>query len=224
MSLRTYYEHAGITIYHGDCREVECPSVDAVVTDPPYGMGWDGRIASGPNSNSVPNARSWSYGQIVVGDDSPFDPRPWLHFRHVILWGANHYAAMLPKGTLLVWIKRFDAAFGTFLSDAEVAWMKGGHGVYCFRDASYKRAEDRWHPTQKPQSLMRWCLKKTQGVVLDPFMGSGSTLVAAKLLGRQAIGVEIDERYCEIAANRLAQEVLPLHNELGLAPATPGQD
>ena len=102
-------------------------------------------------------------------------------------------------------MKRNDAAFGTFLSDGEIAWMKGGYGVYCYRDL---RAPGRTnHPTEKPVGLMRWCIGRTRApLVIDPFMGSGTTLVAAKSLGRRVIGIEIEERYCEIAAKRLVQE------------------
>ena len=109
--------------------------------------------------------------------------------------------------------RKVDSAFGTFLSDAEVAWEKGGHGVYCYRDTAYraeKAGQASAHPTQKPVGLMRWCVARTEGLVLDPYMGSGSTLVAAKSLGRKAIGIEIEERYCEIAATRCSQEVLGL--------------
>ena len=95
-----------------------------------------------------------------------------------------------------------------------VAWEKGGHGVYCYRDTAY-RAEKAGHadahPTQKPLALMRWCVGRTVSpLVIDPFMGSGTTLVAAKEAGRRAIGIEIEERYCEIAAKRCSQEVLGL--------------
>lgn len=211
--MKPYYEDGAVTIYHGDCREV-APAMGndfALVADPPYGMNWDGRVSIGPNGQGRTGTRSWSYGKTVHGDSEPFDPSEWLRYPSVTLWGCNHYANLLPIGTTLVWVKRYDPAFGSYLSDAEVAWSKGGHGVYCFRDTGYK-SEGREHPTQKPLSLMEWCVSRTpMGLsVLDPFMGSGTTLVAAKNLGRQAIGIEIEERYCEIAAQRCSQEVLAL--------------
>lgn len=207
--MKPYYEHAGIAIYHGDCRDVlPCVTADAVVSDPPYGMRRHGRFGVGSNGDGKPR-RARTYGEMIVGDEASFDPTPWLGFSEVILWGANHYVG-LPIGTTLVWVKRFDPAFGSYLSDAEVAWMKGGHGVYCFRETGYKANEERYHPTQKPLALMRWCVGKTSGTILDPFMGSGTTLRAAKDARRFAIGIEIEERYCEIAAQRLSQEVLNL--------------
>ena len=75
-------------------------------------------------------------GCTVHGDDEPFDPSSWLAFSEVTLWRSNHFAAGLPVGTTLVWIKRLDPAFGAFQPDAELAWMKGGHGVYCHRDTT----------------------------------------------------------------------------------------
>ena len=213
MPLTPYYEHAGITIYHGDCLEIlpQLGPVDAVVTDPPYGMGWDTADLFRKGNNRARRRPGRNYNKPVHGDHQPFDPSPWLDFGQVVLWGANHYAARLPVGATLVWIKRLDHAFGSFLSDAEIAWKKGGCGVYCFRDLSMNAiTNQRAHPTQKPLRLMRWCLEKTEGLALDPYMGSGTTLRAAKDLGRRAIGIEIEERYCEIAAKRLAQEVLPL--------------
>jgi len=209
--MKPYYEHAGITIYHGDNREWTHTGIGAVVSDPPYGMGWNtrtDRFSGGSQlSRSKRGVGRADWGD-VQNDDKPFDPAPWLGYEQVILWGSNHYAQRLPVGTTLVWIKRLDGAFGSFLSDAEVAWMKGGYGVYCFRDLSQvAEARDRVHPTQKPLPLMTWCVQKTEGVILDPFMGSGTTLVAAKNLGRKAIGIEIEEKYCEIAAKRLSQEV-----------------
>ena len=213
-----YYEDESVTIYNADHRDViieGIPIADAIVTDPPYGMDWDTNTARfiGGNPSKVHGSVNVGRGRAdwpaVRGDNAPFDPSPWLVYSQVILWGANHFAQRLPVGTTLVWIKRFDGGFGSFLSDAEVAWMKGGHGVYCHRDTSLMgETHHRYHPTQKPVGLMEWCIAKTTGTILDPFMGSGSTLRAAKNVGRKAIGIEIEERYCEIAATRLAQGVL----------------
>jgi DNA modification methylase len=206
--MTPYYADDAVTIYHGDCREWT-GSVDAVVSDPPYGMRWDTdttRFSGG--AQKVKRGRDWKVP--IAGDAEPFDPARWLEYPHVVLFGSNHYAARLPVGTTLVWLKRYDEAFGSFLSDAEIAWRKGGHGVYVYRSIRGPMATD--HPTQKPVDLMRWSIEKAggTGTVLDPFMGSGTTLVAAKSLGRKAIGIEIEERYCEIAANRCRQEVLGL--------------
>lgn len=199
------------TLYLGDAREIVpgLGPVDAVVADPPYGMGWDTDTSrfSGGDIDSVKRRgvgrRDW---QGVAGDDKPFDPSPWLAFPQVILWGANHYAARLPIGTTLVWIKRMDGGFGSFLSDAEVAFKKGGHGVYCRRDTTLMgETLERAHPTQKPVGIMEWCVGMTSGVVADPFMGSGTTGVACARLGRRFIGVEIEPRYFDIACKRIEQ-------------------
>jgi DNA modification methylase len=217
--MKPYYEHAGITIYHGDCREIlesitdsMVISMTGIVTDPPYGMDWDTDTSrfSGGSQLSVARRGGGKKSPAIRGDDAPFDPSPWAKYGEAILFGYNHFAPRVAPGTLLVWIKRLDGAFGSFLSDAEVAWMKGGHGVYCWRDLGMAAlAASRLHPSEKPVSLMSWCISrlKATNLILDPFMGSGTTLVAAKELGRRAIGIEIEERYCEIAAKRLRQEV-----------------
>ena len=201
----------GVELYLGDCREIlpTLGKVDAVVTDPPYGMKWNtnsARFSGGHRENVNRRFQGRSDWGSVTADDQEFDPVPWLSFPKVILWGANHYAARLPVGTTLVWVKKLDTAFETFLSDAEVAWMKGGHGVYCRRDLSMNHATgtlQRLHPTQKPVGIMSWCLEKTDGVILDPFMGSGTTGVAAVKLGRKFIGVEIEPKYFDIACRRI---------------------
>jgi site-specific DNA-methyltransferase (adenine-specific) len=216
--MKPYYEQGGIRLYHGDCREIlptlEAGSVGAVVTDPPYGMRWDtdcSRFSAGTRHHRKgASGRDW--GQIIEGDDAPFDPTPWLSFPEVILWGANHFAARLPVGTTLVWVKREEYAYGSFLSDAEIGWMKGGYGVYLHKDLSMTaEAKRRRHPSQKPVGLMRWCIErlglKPGATIIDPYMGSGTTLRASKDLGYNAIGIDINERYCEIAARRLAQGV-----------------
>ena len=222
-TIEPYYhdEAAGITIYHGRCEDVlptlDAATVDLVLTDPPYGMSNNcdyTRLSTGPRGTGGRSRRS--YDQIE-GDDRPFDPAPWLGFPRVILFGSNHFGAHLPVGTTLVWIKRFDGGFGSYLSDAEVAWMKGGHGVYCHRDTSMQsvgRKGEKVHPTQKPVGLMKWCIAKSKApndvMILDPFMGSGTTLLAAKGMGLRAIGIECHEPYAEIAAQRLSQQVLAL--------------
>jgi site-specific DNA-methyltransferase (adenine-specific) len=214
-----YYQDDACTIYHGDCREILplLPVVDLVLTDPPYGiaLNTDNRRFSGGNTASVSrrgNGIGPANGKPIINDEKPFNPSFLLSFgQSQIIWGWNHFPDKLPKGTCLVWIKRNDDAFGSFLSDAETAWMSKGHGVYCQRDLSNNAiANQRVHPTQKPESLMKWCMNffPDAETILDPFMGSGTTLRAAKDLGRKAIGIELEEKYCEIAANRLRQEVL----------------
>lgn len=195
------------TLYLGDCLAVlpTLGPVEAVVSDPPYGMRWNTdttRFTSGHNPKRRGKGRNDH--APIHGDQGRFDPSPWLTFPHVILWGANHYHQHLPRGTTLVWIKRNDAAFGSFLSDAEVAWMKGNHGVFCFRDFSMNSCtRTRQHPNQKPLPLLTWCVEKTTGTVLDPFMGSGTTGVACVRLGRPFLGIEIERRYFDIACARI---------------------
>jgi DNA modification methylase len=201
------------TLILGDCREVlpTLPKVDAVVTDPPYGMkaSVDSSRFSGGYRNGS-RGPGIDYGDPIVGDDQPFDASFLSEIAPAcIAWGWNHFADTLPRGTTLVWIKATDAAFGTFLSDAEIAWQKGGHGVYCFRDLSNKALAslgERVHPTQKPVTLMQWCIERTRGrTILDPFMGSGTTGVAAIKLGRKFIGIEIEPKYFDIACRRIEE-------------------
>lgn len=221
--MKPYYEHAGITIYHGDCREV-LPTLDydCVLTDPPYGIGYDT-----DSSRFTRKASAWwsntdtslsTNAPRVVGDKQAFDPTPWVS-GPAILWGANHYADKLAaSGGWLVWDKRLGvedvAEKGWPMSEAELAWTNVRGSVRVFRNlwSGLLRSEEKGkhhHPTQKPLALMKWCIGfLPEGTILDPFMGSGTTLRAAKDLGRRAIGIEIEERYCEIAAKRLAQEIL----------------
>jgi site-specific DNA-methyltransferase (adenine-specific) len=217
---KPYYEQDGIVIYHGDCREIlpTIGPVDLVLTDPPYGISLNPdntRFSGGSSASKAKRGagiKSLSTPRIIA-DDAEFDPSFLLDYgKHQVIWGWNNYPDKLPRGAALVWLKRNDEAFGTFLSDAELAWMSKGHGVYCKRSYPQALAHDRQHPTQKPLDLMKWCLSffPNAQTILDPFVGSGTTLRAAKDLGRKAIGIEIDERNCEIAAKRLQQAVLPL--------------
>jgi site-specific DNA-methyltransferase (adenine-specific) len=207
-----------VRLLQGDCLELMATlpagSVDAVVADPPYGMNWDTDSTrfSGVRLKTGQGRPDWG---PIRGDDTPFDPTHWLKYKKVVLWGANHYAARLPVGTTLVWVKKADHHFGTFLSDAEVGWMKGGYGVYCYRRqfATPTRMKEGGgrvaHPNQKPVSLMRWSIGRLKlkpgATILDPYMGSGSTGVAAVELGFHFIGIECDPAYHAIAEARIAQ-------------------
>ncbi len=213
MSYKCKEVIGNATLYLGDCLEMfdEFGSVNTIITDPPYGMNWDTntvRFSGGSNKNRGKRGMGKSNQKRVEGDDKPFNPAPWLVYDHVVLWGSNHYAEHLPVGTTLVWIKRNDTAFGSFLSDAEIAWMKGGHGVYCFRDVSFLRdGKLRVHPTQKPEKLMYWCIEKVggSGVVLDPYMGSGTTGLACANLRRPFVGVEKVPKFFDVACERVAK-------------------
>lgn len=212
----------GVTLYLGDCREI-LPSVgkvDAVVTDPPYGMNWDTnskRFSGGRKENNGkrqrgPGRNDWG---DVRGDSVTFNPKPWLDFPEVVLWGANHYGQFLPGGTTLVWIKKPPHLFGTFLSDAEIGWSKGGHGVYVHYESFpppvrivENGGSEAAHPNQKPVGLLSWCIGRLKGpTVLDPFMGSGTTGVAAVKLGRRFIGIEVEPKYFDTACKRISGAV-----------------
>lgn len=197
-----------------DCREV-LPTLgqfDAVVTDPPYGiaLNTDNSRFSDGNVASVAKRRKGkgtAGGNSIINDDKPFDPSFLADLPgDKIIWGWNNFPDLLPRGACLVWLKRNDDAFGSFLSDAELAWFSRGHGVYCRRDLSNNAiANSRQHPTQKPVGLMEWCLRfvSKAKTILDPYMGSGTTGVACVKQGRSFIGIEIDPSYFGIACRRI---------------------
>jgi site-specific DNA-methyltransferase (adenine-specific) len=217
------------TLMLGDCMAIlpTLGKVDAVVTDPPYGIGLntDNSRFSGGDVASVArrgSGKGSAAGTAILNDDRPFDPSHLLGVgREQIIWGWNNYPNKLPRGACLVWIKRNDDAYGSFLSDAELAWFSRGHGVYCRRDLSNNGiANERAHPTQKPVGLMEWCVEKTRGTVLDPYMGSGTTLVACAKLGRRGIGIEIEPKYFDIAVRRVEEA----YRQADLFVAPPSRD
>ncbi len=205
--MTPYYEQDGITIYHGDCREV-LPTVtaDVVVTDPPYGvLSENGSAATRRSGGNQDNG-------VMAWDIAPDADALTLILRigraHAI-WGGCHLA-LPPTLGYLVWDKQID---GLNFGEVEYCWTDLRFAPRIFRHRAVGIDGGKQHPTQKPIALMRWCLQfLPDGTVLDPYMGSGTTLIAAKCQNRLAIGIEREERYCEIAANRLSQGVLPFEN------------
>ncbi len=205
------------TLMLGDCREIaptlERPS--AVISDPPYGMANDCDYTrfSGGQTKRGPATRH----EAIHGDERAFDPTWMAEYPRAVIFGMNHFPQFLQPGSALVWDKRNVGAEGTFLSDAEIAWMKGGKGVYTFRlvftgsgravDAGVAPYAAAVHPTQKPVALMRWCIEQAKvppgGVILDPYMGSGSTGVAAVEMRHPFVGIELVPRYFDTACRRI---------------------
>ncbi len=229
--MKPYYEASGITIYHGDCREIlpDMEPADLVLTDPPYSSG--GFQESGKSAGSIgstlgakiqmDNLSTRGYGRLM---------------RDVLRW-CNQSDEIVMFTDWRMWIESFDAVEGAgWRVRNMLVWDKVTPGmglpfrqqheliVYGKRTSArittgdtgnvlrFARSGNANHPTEKPvqliERIMRVCADAKS--VIDPFMGSGTTLVAAKNLGRTAVGIEMEERYCEIAAQRLSQEVLDL--------------
>jgi len=210
--MKPYFERNGITIYHGDCRDIlPALQVDTICADPPYGIDMQARMG-GSRSNVAAALNDYS----IIGDTEPFHPAHLLSFRRVILWGGNHFASRLPDTRCwLVWDKRKGGTPDN-QADAEIAWTNFDEPTRLYSHLwrgmikDSEKDQRRTHPTQKPVSLMRWCLTvaKPLGVVCDPYMGSGSTLRAAMDMGFACVGIDVVERYCEDAARRLEQMTL----------------
>jgi DNA modification methylase len=201
-----YYQQDGVTIYHGDCRDVlpSLPVVDLVLTDPPYGvLSESGSAATRRSGGNKDDGRmAWD----VVPSGAFMESLLRVGSARMI-WGGCHMA-LPPTFGYLIWDKKID---GLNFGEAEYCWTDLKFAPRIFRYRAVGIDGGKVHPTQKPVALMRWCIAfapHLTGTVLDPFMGSGTTLVAAKRMGRTAIGVELNERYCEIAAERLAQGAL----------------
>ena len=221
--MKPYYEDDLVTLYHGDCREV-LPEleieVDALITDPPYGLNIGyGRTALGVRGIAGDHDDALLLG--VLGDvDHLLGENAWS----VIFCGYTHVgkvqnaaeAAGYRVKTVVVWDKKMPSLGEGIRNQHEMAVVAkrgnpaehytGGNVWTILRERG--RPE---HPHMKPQALMQRCVdyfSPANGTVLDPFAGSGSTLVAAKTLGRRAVGVELDEAYCELIAKRLAQDTL----------------
>ena len=210
--MKPYYEHAGITIYHGDCLEV-LPTLgkfDLLMADPPYGLGMARSHLSMPTVLSAQR----DYGDSEW-DDTPADQETLkvaiALCDKAVVWGGNHFQLGSSR-CWLAWDKQRPS--GTYYAEVELAWTNIDAPARIIRHQWHgfmrPRMEERWHPTQKPLAVIKWAIAQSpEGKsVLDPYMGSGTTLRAAKDIGLTAVGIEIEERYCEIAAKRLSQEVL----------------
>jgi site-specific DNA-methyltransferase (adenine-specific) len=197
-------EHIGnATLYLGDCMDIlpTLPKVDAVITDPPYGIGdkWDkvgfescgGRLWTGGEGwDSKAPEKSLIDAIVQLGEIS-------------ILWGGNYFD-LPPSRGYLIWDKMQS---GFTLADSEYAWVSKPITPKTFRYARAQLAsEGKIHPTQKPLGLMKWCIEQCKNnpkTVLDPFMGSGTTGVAAVQMGRKFIGIEREPKYFDIACKRI---------------------
>lgn len=204
--MTPYYDDGQIQIYHGDCRDV-LPTLGAgfvLVTDPPYGI----KAAKRGAHSSIRDSALWPVSQWDDERQTEVLLSALSRCDSAAVWGGNYYSDILPASAgWLAWVKP-EAGTGFSLADMELCWTDRAMAA---RVKHYPRRDGNDHPTQKPIAVMAWTIGfMPHGTVLDPFMGSGTTLRAAKDLGRKAIGIEIEERYCEIAAKRLQQAVLPL--------------
>jgi site-specific DNA-methyltransferase (adenine-specific) len=185
----------------GDCLDIlpTLGKVDAVVTDPPYGIA---RVWKGGGGHGWGNARSETAERNEWDDVAPDAAALNLILskgsQH-ILWGGNYFA-LPPSRCWLIWNK---PERGFTLAEAEMAWTDFDSVVRVF-DAP-RSEPDREHPTQKPVALMAWCVKKTKGVVCDPYMGSGTTGVACARMGRAFVGIEQTPRWFDLACRRIEQ-------------------
>ena len=222
-----FYEHAGVTIYHGSCYEI-LPTLarcDLVLTDPPYGVDYDGgttkrdRLKGDSSSDCYRRVmrvlrnrcKPWTATYVFYSDSNARSVYAAVEdagfvVRSTLIWNKQ----MAQNGALSANYKpKHEPFLYCHLRDQSPRWYGPTNEVTVW-DCDREQA-NLYHPTQKPVDLMMRVIRNSSApghLVLDPFMGSGSVLVAAKALGRRAIGIELEERYCEVAAMRLAQEVM----------------
>lgn len=200
---RPYYQHAGITIYHGDCREI-LPELSCawIVADPPYGFrkaDWDSVFPLEWLAAAAVCSRD---GMAIMPGINNMLTLPRQIGRHTYRWTlAIHILNGMTRGVM---------GFGNWIPT--LVFTRDGLKIYAPQqdctDITIGCEPMPIHPSPKPLDAMLWLLSRLpDGEVIDPFSGSGSTLLAAKKQNRRAIGIEIEEQYCEISANRLSQEV-----------------
>lgn len=222
--MTPYYQDDAVTIYHGDCREVTVwLSGDVMVTDPPYGRSWRqgqiGTAAKNDASEGIANDQDTGARDDVL---AMWGARPAIVFGDLMLPppGRTKLTCVYHKADGAAGLR---GAIGGIRRDCEAIYLVGkwpsgiGGRSSLFRTrrqitgANGAVAKSGGHPHTKPDDVMNeLVMMAPPGIIVDPFMGSGSTLRAAKDLGRKAIGIEVEERYCELAARRLGQEVLAL--------------
>lgn len=209
--MSIYYQDDSVTLYHGDCLELtQWLASDVLVVDPPYGMAYE--------SNMNRDRRNVKLGRPIAsdGDTGVRDAALALWSGPALVFGRWNRPRPSSTRARLIWDKR-----GGFMGDLSLPWGPSDEEIYVLGSGFVGRREsnvlsvqmlmstDRErpdHPTPKPVPLMERLIEKCPpGVIADPFAGSGSTLIAARNLGRKAIGVELEERYCELIARRLAQ-------------------
>lgn len=196
---------------------------DAVIADPPYGINYAVHARTYETRCDGLTATKWAVTEArkpIAGDDTPFDPSPWLDFGPAAFFGAQHFSAALPVGRWLVWDKRRESKPDNH-SCADLVWLSGDHrealrvhrqkwrGVIREGEENASRSR-KLHTNQKPVALIARVIEMLDlqrgQTVLDPFMGSGSTGVAALRAGLNFVGCEIDGGHFETACQRLAQE------------------
>ena len=202
------------TLYLGDCRDIlpTLPNVDAVITDPPYGIG---AAQEKPHNGWADYGVSdWDLSRPSRETFDCFLPIG----KTVIIWGGNYFTDFLPPS--MCWLSWDKGQEGFSLADFELAWTNQNKAA---RRINYPRAlalkDGKQHPTQKPLAVMKWCIEQAGNpqTILDPFMGSGTTGVAAVQMGRKFIGIEREERYFQIACKRI--EDAQRQSDLFIAPA-----
>lgn len=202
-----YYDGKGIVIYNADCRDIlpHLPKVDLVLTDPPYGILQNGSAVTRRfNKNKDRGVIKWD----IAPSSEMINEIILKNGEKSMIWGGNNFNLGVTYGWL-VWDKQNDNLnFG----ECEYCWTNMKFAPRIHRERCVNIDNERIHPTQKPIKLMKFCIQQADywnipQNILDPFMGSGTTLRAAKDLGRKCIGIEIEEKYCEIAVKRLQQEV-----------------
>jgi DNA modification methylase len=224
--MRTEQLSEGVTLYCGDCRDIlpTLGKVDAVVTDPPYGIGADEAAAK--------NKGKWGwkdYGETQWDRDRPPPPCVFKAIldcsKEQVIWGGNYFTDFLPPSMRwLIWDK---GQRDFSLADVEMAWTSQQKAARAFDYPRAKALNDgKQHPTQKPVEVMKWCLGflPDARTILDPFMGSGTTGVACVQLGRKFTGIELDERYFDIACRRISDELKRPRLDLGEPVAKPVQE